>query len=81
MEEKYSKEFLKTSHKGSFKNKKELLGSQICGCFYCENTFFPIEIFLKATIDENSPILVFDPTVKTCLFFVDSFCITFIIIS
>jgi putative ABC transport system permease protein len=24
MEEKYSKEFLKTSHKGSFKNKKEL---------------------------------------------------------
>ena len=54
MEEKYSKEFLKTSHKGSFKNKKELLGSQICGCFYCENTFFPIEIieWIKET-DSN----------------------------
>ena len=54
MEEKYSIEFLKTSHKGSFINKKELLDSQICGCFYCENTFFPIEIieWIKET-DSN----------------------------
>lgn len=44
MEEKYSKEFLKISHKGSFKNKKELLDSKICGCIYCENTFSPKEI-------------------------------------
>ena len=42
MEEKYSIEFLKTSHKGSFKNKKELLDSQICGCFYCEKTFYGV---------------------------------------
>ena len=54
MEEKYSIEFLKTSHKGSFKNKKELLDSQICGCFYCEKTFYPIEIieWIKET-DSN----------------------------
>ena len=44
MEEKYTKEFLKNSHKGSFKNKKELLDSKICGCFYCEKTFSKKEI-------------------------------------
>ena len=43
MEEKYSKEFLKTSHKGSFKNKKELLGSQICGCFIAKIHFFQLK--------------------------------------
>jgi hypothetical protein len=34
--------------------KKELLDSQICGCFYCEKTFYPIEIieWIKET-DSN----------------------------
>lgn len=44
MEEKYSKEFLKTSHQGSFKNKKELLSSENCGCFYCGAFFSSKEI-------------------------------------
>ena len=55
MEEKYSIEFLKTSHKGRNKNKKELLDSQICGCFYLFVFVIDVETYLlmKLKIELN----------------------------
>lgn len=36
---KFSIDYLKTAHKASFGNRKEIMESQECGCFYCKQTF------------------------------------------
>ena len=41
---KYSLEFLELAHKGCTSHKEEILSSNFCGCFYCEQTFLPKEI-------------------------------------
>jgi uncharacterized Zn finger protein (UPF0148 family) len=50
---KYKPEYLKTAHKRSSFHKKEILESDICGCFYCKKTFLPTEI--NDWCDENNP--------------------------
>ena len=35
---------LDAAHKHSFKNREEVLRSEVCGCFCCEETFPPSEI-------------------------------------
>ena len=40
----YTDEFLKTAHKSSIRHKKEILESNLCGCFCCCLTFPPTEI-------------------------------------
>ena len=37
-------EKLKIAHKHSFKNRKELSGEKMCGCFYCGKIFPAAEI-------------------------------------
>ncbi|SEK78469.1 hypothetical protein SAMN05661044_01139 [Olivibacter domesticus] len=44
MEESYDINFLKISHKGSSSHKSEILGSKLCGCFYCQQRYLPSEI-------------------------------------
>ena len=44
---------LKSAHGHSIFNKKEVLQSDICGCFYCLSIFKPIEIV--EWTDENNP--------------------------
>jgi len=39
MKNQHSLDVLKNSHKGSFKNKEELLNYENCGCFLCLNIF------------------------------------------
>jgi hypothetical protein len=41
---KYSNEFLELAHKGSSSHKTEILTSDLCACFYCEENFLPSEI-------------------------------------
>ena len=40
----YSEANLKQAHRHSLRNREELRASQICGCFYCRNTFAPDQI-------------------------------------
>jgi len=44
-EKKYSIEYLKAAHKHSSFHKKEIIESELCGCFNCLRTFKPQEIF------------------------------------
>jgi hypothetical protein len=44
-EKKYSIEYLKAAHKHSIFYKKEIMESELCGCFNCLRTFYPGEIF------------------------------------
>ena len=44
-EKKYSIKYLKASHKHSIFNQKEIMVSELCGCFDCLKTFCPEEIF------------------------------------
>ena len=41
---KYSLDFLKQAHRDCSSHKDEILSNKLCGCFYCEQTFFPSEI-------------------------------------
>lgn len=41
---KYEKQFIKKVHQFSSEHKKELLESELCGCFFCCKTFKPDEI-------------------------------------
>lgn len=41
---KYRKDFLEGAHKHSIFNRKEILKSSLCGCFYCMQNFSPNEI-------------------------------------
>lgn len=50
---KYKLEYLKAAHKHSIFHKKEILESDICGCFYCKKTFLPTEI--TEWCDESNP--------------------------
>jgi len=50
---KYKPEYLKAAHKHSIFHKKEILESDICGCFYCKKTFLPTAI--KEWCDESNP--------------------------
>lgn len=50
-ETKYSSQFLEHAHKSCSLHKAEILTGNICGCFYCEQTFEPIEI--EEWIEEN----------------------------
>lgn len=49
---KYSRGFLEQAHKGSSSHKEEILASELCACFYCEQSFSPIDI--KEWIEEDS---------------------------
>lgn len=40
----YSEEFLKLAHKHCFKNSPAIWDPEVCGCFYCKNTFSSKEI-------------------------------------
>jgi hypothetical protein len=40
----YDVDFLTKAHNKSSSHKAEILASNLCGCFYCEQTFLPIEI-------------------------------------
>lgn len=42
--QKYNLEFLMKAHDKSSSHKDEILSSELCGCFYCEQTFLPNEI-------------------------------------
>ena len=46
---------LQELHKKSDNNRKELLASEIAGCFYCLSTFNPLTI--KEWIDDNQTAL------------------------
>ena len=35
---------LESAHKRSSNHREEILGSDLCGCFYCRETFAPSEI-------------------------------------
>jgi hypothetical protein len=48
---KYNRDFLEQAPKRSSSHKAEILASNLCGCFYCEQTFPPTEI--KEWIEEN----------------------------
>ena len=41
---KYNVEFLTKAHDKSSSHKIEILSGNLCGCFYCEQTFLPNEI-------------------------------------
>ena len=41
---KYEKQYIKQVHQFSSAHKKELLKSELCGCFYCCRTFKPDKI-------------------------------------
>jgi hypothetical protein len=47
----YDKDFLIAAHKHSSLHRKELLQSEVCGCFYCTAIFDPNEI--EDWIDER----------------------------
>lgn len=49
---KYSNDFLELAHKSSSSHKTEILTSDLCGCFYCEQTYSPQEI--EEWIDEKN---------------------------
>lgn len=40
----YSFDFISQAHKQSSKHKDQINHSQICGCFYCQETFTPNQI-------------------------------------
>jgi hypothetical protein len=42
---KYSIEYLKAAYKHSIYDQKEVMRSELCGCFNCLKTFKPDEIF------------------------------------
>lgn len=48
---KYSIDFLEQAHNRSSSHKDEILASNLCGCFCCEQTFSPAEI--EELIEEN----------------------------
>ena len=52
-EKKYSIEYLKSTYKHSIFQKKEIMKSELCGCFNCLRTFQPGEIFNWC--DEDNP--------------------------
>lgn len=41
---KYPKDFLEYANKNRFSHKDQITSGEICGCFYCKETFSPIEI-------------------------------------
>jgi len=41
---KYTRDFLENAHKGCSSHKDEIIGSELCACFYCQETFTPNEI-------------------------------------
>ncbi len=48
---KYNTVFFKAAHLHSYMHKKEILTSDLCGCFFCGRTFLPTEI--EDWIEEN----------------------------
>jgi len=50
---KYITEYLKAAHKHSIFHKKEIMESELCGCFNCLRTFTTDEIFYW--VDEENP--------------------------
>ena len=50
---KYKTEYLEAAHKHSIFHKKEILESDICGCFYCKRIFLLTEI--RGWCDKNNP--------------------------
>ena len=40
----YSTEYLEQAHNSSSSHKEEILNGNLCGCFYCMQTFLPSEI-------------------------------------
>jgi hypothetical protein len=44
MKETYGIGFLKIAHRGSSSHRQEILSSNLCGCFYCRQTYPPSEI-------------------------------------
>ena len=55
--EKYDIEYLKSAHKHSIYNQKEIMESDVCGCFSCKQIFQPkkfltgvIKIILKVSL-------------------------------
>ncbi len=51
IQSKYEIDFLKLAHKGCSRHKKEIIETELCGCFYCMETFSPKEIL--DWIEEN----------------------------
>lgn len=49
---KYDLDFLLKAHKHSSSHKTEILSGELCGCFYCMQTFHPHEI--TEWIEENN---------------------------
>lgn len=41
---KYGNDYLELAHKASSSHKPEILTTDLCGCFHCEQTFLPSEI-------------------------------------
>ena len=49
---KYSIDFLKQAHRSCSSHKDEIIKGNLCGCFYCGQTFTPNEI--EEWIEENN---------------------------
>ena len=50
----YSSDFLTQAHKGCTSHQDEILSGEWCGCFYCEQTFSPVEI--EEWMEENTAV-------------------------
>ncbi len=57
----YSLEYITAAHKHSSKHRNEVLGSIVCGCFYCLKIFIPDEI--SDWIDEDD---IIESSVSEC---------------
>ncbi|WP_439879774.1 hypothetical protein ACSX1A_11375 [Pontibacter sp. MBLB2868] len=44
MKMKYSVDYLIKAHTHCYSHREEVLASEVCACFYCQNTFAPNEI-------------------------------------
>jgi hypothetical protein len=53
---KYDNDYLEFAHKSSSSHKIEILAANLCGCFYCKQTFLPNEIeeWLEEIIGETA---------------------------
>ena len=51
---KFNEKILEEAHQHSFKNREEIVKSELCGCFYCEAVFAPSEIEDWVDEDKNN---------------------------
>jgi hypothetical protein len=50
----YPRDMLSAAHRHSSRNRAELLQSQVCGCFYCCETFAPTAITRWLEVEDTA---------------------------